>query len=74
MKAKERGSQLQTVNLIMAVTCNMRLFSLYFVKYMIFIVREALKNCTGSFEKITFVGTFVLRIFEKKIWGGAVVC
>ena len=37
LKAKKGGGQLQTMSQTGVVTCKMCLFSLYFVKYMIFI-------------------------------------
>ena len=45
LNTKKRGSKLQTENLIKVVTCNMGLFSLYFVKY------NYGFPCTESFEK-----------------------
>ena len=43
-KGKKGGGQLQTENLIRVVTCKFCFFSLYFVKYMVFIVWKALRN------------------------------
>ena len=41
LRAKKEGSQLQSKNIMKGVTCKMRLVSLYFVKYMIFIICNA---------------------------------
>ena len=56
-RQKKGGAQLQTENLI--VTCKMSLFSLYFVKYMVFIVWKALKKIW-----IILIGNIALRIFD----------
>ena len=60
LKAKERDGQLQTVNLIMVVTCNnyVIVFTLCCEIDGIHCVERLKKNC------ITFDDTFVLRIFH----------
>ena len=48
-EGKKGGGQLQTESLIRVVNCEMCLFSLYFLIYMVFIVWKALKNNLDHF-------------------------
>ena len=51
-KQKKEGSQIQSKNLIKVVTLKMCLLSLHFVKYMIFIISNALMSKFESPPKI----------------------
>ena len=86
MKAKKGGGQLQTKHLIRIVACKMCLFSLYFVKHMMFIILHALHalwNDWGPFcnnsalRKLDFRGRWsrgVGSIFSRGGGGGRSKC